>query len=72
MPQAVVEAAVRFVEELQQTSGPAAAKGVEDTALYRYAPLASLNEVGSDPGVDLDDAVERLHESNALRAMKAA
>jgi len=69
MPQAVVEAAVRFVEELQQTSGPAAAKGVEDTALYRYAPLASLNEVGSDPGVDLDDAVERLHASNALRAM---
>ena len=25
------------------------AKGFEDTALYRYCPLASLNEVGGDP-----------------------
>ena len=29
-------------------SGPVAAKGVEDTAFYRYYPLASLNEVGGD------------------------
>ena len=26
------------------------AKGVEDTAFYRYLPLVSLNEVGGDPG----------------------
>jgi (1->4)-alpha-D-glucan 1-alpha-D-glucosylmutase len=34
------------------------AKGVEDTAFYRYARLVSLNEVGSDPsrfGVAVDD-----------------
>jgi (1->4)-alpha-D-glucan 1-alpha-D-glucosylmutase len=35
---------------LQQTSGPVMAKGVEDTAFYRYHRLASLNEVGGDPG----------------------
>jgi (1->4)-alpha-D-glucan 1-alpha-D-glucosylmutase len=50
-----------FVLRLQQLTGPAAAKGVEDTALYVYAPLASRNEVGGDPGVPVDGAVERLH-----------
>ena len=40
------ELTVRF----QQTSGPAQAKGVEDTAFYRWFRLISLNEVGGDPG----------------------
>ncbi|QCR20184.1 malto-oligosyltrehalose synthase [Agrococcus sp. SGAir0287] len=35
----------------QQTSGMVMAKGVEDTAFYRYARLTSLNEVGGDPSV---------------------
>ncbi|WP_146361147.1 malto-oligosyltrehalose synthase [Arthrobacter yangruifuii] len=39
------ELAVRF----QQTSGMVMAKGVEDTAFYRYSRLTSLNEVGADP-----------------------
>ena len=34
---------------LQQYTGPVAAKGVEDTALYRYVPLTALNEVGGEP-----------------------
>ncbi len=38
--------AIRFA----QVSAPVMAKGVEDTAFYRYFPLASLNEVGGDPG----------------------
>jgi (1->4)-alpha-D-glucan 1-alpha-D-glucosylmutase len=38
--------AVRFA----QVSAPVMAKGVEDTAFYRYQPLACLNEVGGDPG----------------------
>src|SRR5207244_4707247 len=38
-----------FVQRLQQTSGPVMAKGVEDTAFYRYHRLTSLNEVGGDP-----------------------
>ena len=35
---------------LQQLTGPVMAKGVEDTAFYRYYRLISLNEVGDDPG----------------------
>jgi (1->4)-alpha-D-glucan 1-alpha-D-glucosylmutase len=61
------EDARRFVGRLQQTSGPATAKGVEDTALYRYVPLASLNEVGGDPARDLDRAIGELHHANAER-----
>jgi (1->4)-alpha-D-glucan 1-alpha-D-glucosylmutase len=38
----------QFVMSFQQFTGPVMAKGVEDTAFYRYAPLASLNEVGSE------------------------
>lgn len=34
----------------QQTSGMVTAKGVEDTAFYRYHRLVCLNEVGGDPG----------------------
>ncbi|HLK48499.1 MAG TPA: malto-oligosyltrehalose synthase [Bryobacteraceae bacterium] len=37
-----------FVMWFQQFTGPVMAKGVEDTAFYRQAPLASLNEVGSE------------------------
>lgn len=57
-----------FVGRFQQLSGPATAKGVEDTALYRYVPLASLNEVGSAPDRDLTTAVGDLHRANSLRA----
>jgi (1->4)-alpha-D-glucan 1-alpha-D-glucosylmutase len=41
---------------------------VEDTALYVYAPLASRNEVGGDPGVPVEGAVGRLHALLAERA----
>jgi len=36
-------------QRLQQTTGMVMAKGVEDTAFYRYSRLASLTEVGGDP-----------------------
>jgi (1->4)-alpha-D-glucan 1-alpha-D-glucosylmutase len=42
---AEAEFAVRFA----QLSAPVMAKGVEDTAFYRYYPLLSLCEVGGDP-----------------------
>ena len=61
------ESASEFVGRLQQTSGPATAKGVEDTALYRYVPLASLNEVGGDPARDLARAIPDLHRANRQR-----
>ncbi|MGH8892191.1 MAG: malto-oligosyltrehalose synthase [Actinomycetes bacterium] len=38
-----------FVVRFQQTCGPVMAKGVEDTAFYRWLRLTSLNEVGGDP-----------------------
>jgi (1->4)-alpha-D-glucan 1-alpha-D-glucosylmutase len=47
-----------FVVRFQQTCGPVMAKGMEDTAFYRWFPLAALNEVGGDPahfGVSVDD-----------------
>jgi len=43
------EARLAFVIRWQQFTGPIVAKGLEDTALYVYHPLLSLNEVGSDP-----------------------
>lgn len=39
-----------FVMRFQQFTGPAMAKGVEDTVFYNYNRLVSLNEVGGDPG----------------------
>lgn len=55
---------------LQQTSGPATAKGVEDTALYVHVPLASRNEVGGSPDRALDRAAARAHARNAARAAR--
>jgi (1->4)-alpha-D-glucan 1-alpha-D-glucosylmutase len=45
------EEAVEFAPRFQQLSAPVMAKGVEDTAFYRYHRLISLNEVGGDPSV---------------------
>src|SRR5690606_12691677 len=42
-----LEVARRF----QQTSGAVMAKGVEDTAFYRFTRLGTLTEVGGDPSV---------------------
>jgi (1->4)-alpha-D-glucan 1-alpha-D-glucosylmutase len=39
-----------FATRFEQVSGPAMAKGVEDTAFYRYHRLGALNEVGGSPG----------------------
>lgn len=38
-----------FVMRFQQITAPVTAKGFEDTALYRFNRLISLNEVGGDP-----------------------
>jgi (1->4)-alpha-D-glucan 1-alpha-D-glucosylmutase len=54
--------AVRF----QQLSAPVMAKGVEDTALYRWTRLASINDVGADPDVT-GVSVEHFHQANAKR-----
>ncbi len=55
-----------FTMRFQQLTGPVMAKGLEDTAHYRFFPLASLNEVGGEPELRAD-ARERFHSANAER-----
>ncbi len=58
-----------FVTRFQQTSPPVTAKGVEDTAFYRYMPMVALNEVGGDPG-RFGFSVAEFHAANAVRAKR--
>jgi (1->4)-alpha-D-glucan 1-alpha-D-glucosylmutase len=58
-----------FAVRFQQTTGAVMAKGVEDTALYRYSRLAALNEVGSDPG-RWGRSPDEVHAANAERARR--
>ena len=53
-----------FVTRFQQTSPPVMAKGVEDTAFYRYLRLLALNEVGGDPA-RFGLSVDAFHAANA-------
>jgi (1->4)-alpha-D-glucan 1-alpha-D-glucosylmutase len=55
-----------FIMSLQQFTGPVMAKGLEDTAFYRYFPLSSLNEVGSDPR-QFGTSVAAFHAGNLQR-----
>jgi (1->4)-alpha-D-glucan 1-alpha-D-glucosylmutase len=58
-----------FVTRFQQTTPAVMAKGVEDTAFYRYGRLLALNDVGGDPsrfGIE----VERFHAGCAERAQR--
>ena len=57
------ELATRF----EQTSGPVMAKGVEDSAYYRWARFVALNEVGGDPA-RFGTTVEEFHAAQQLRA----
>jgi (1->4)-alpha-D-glucan 1-alpha-D-glucosylmutase len=58
-----------FVVRFQQTTGPITAKGVEDTAFYRYLRLTALNEVGGDPG-RFSLPVTEFHAGNRARARR--
>jgi (1->4)-alpha-D-glucan 1-alpha-D-glucosylmutase len=53
-------------ERFQQVAGAVMAKGVEDTAFYRYVRLVALNEVGSDP-----EATSTLDEFHAMCVFNA-
>ena len=52
---------LRYVMRWQQLTGAATAKGVEDTALYLYNRLLSLNEVGVDPNAPGPLALDAFH-----------
>ncbi|CAN5793838.1 malto-oligosyltrehalose synthase [soil metagenome] len=56
-PLAARDLAMRF----QQTTGPVMAKGIEDTAFYRWHRLVALNEVGADPAHGAHPEVGPLH-----------
>ena len=63
------QAQLAFVQKFQQLTSPVTAKGVEDTAFYRYHRLVSLNEVGGEPdrfGV----SVEEFHQQCLARREK--
>ena len=55
-----------FTLRFQQLTSPVMAKGFEDTALYRFYPLASLNEVGGAP-TSLGVSVDAFHARNERR-----
>ncbi len=56
-----------FVLRFQQTTPPVHAKGLEDTAFYRWNRLVALNEVGGDPA-RFSLPVEDFHRINRERA----
>lgn len=57
----------QFAARFQQFAASVFAKGVEDTAFYRYQPLLALNEVGGDPSATGRSAGE-FHRVNGERA----
>jgi len=63
LPSERKEAWLNFVLRWQQLTGAIMAKGFEDTALYCYNRLVSLNEVGGDPaslGLSVGDFHHRI------------
>jgi (1->4)-alpha-D-glucan 1-alpha-D-glucosylmutase len=59
----------QFVGKFQQLTSPVMAKGVEDTALYNFNRLVSLNEVGGDPS-KFGRRPQQLHDFFKNRATK--
>jgi len=59
--------ALEFAQRLQQYTGPVMAKGMEDTAFYRYNRLLALNEVGSHPST-FGISAASFHQDMARRA----
>jgi (1->4)-alpha-D-glucan 1-alpha-D-glucosylmutase len=61
----VIRAAMRF----QQYTAPVMAKGLEDTAFYRFYRLISCNEVGGDPR-QMSLSIAAFHARNRERAKR--
>ena len=60
-------AMLEFAMKFQQVTAPVTAKGVEDTAFYRFNRLICLNEVGGDPN-RFGVSSTALHQANLERA----
>jgi (1->4)-alpha-D-glucan 1-alpha-D-glucosylmutase len=63
---AAAESLAELVVRFQQTCGPVMAKGIEDTAFYRWWRLAGANEVGGHPE-ELSMSVDAFHVDAAHR-----
>ncbi len=68
-PDEYQEMVLAFVMKFQQYTGPVMAKGMEDTALYIYNRLVSLNEVGGEPD-HFGVSVSAFHHLTAERAKR--
>ena len=60
-------AAMRLAMQFQQFSGPVMAKGIEDTAFYRFNRFIALNEVGGAPET-FGITPAAFHKANQARA----
>ncbi len=58
-----------FARRLQQYTAPVAAKGIEDTALYRHHRLVSVNDVGGEPDA-FGMSVAAFHAASRDRALR--
>lgn len=56
----------RVLGKFQQYSGPVMAKGLEDTALYRFNRMVALNEVGAHPD-RFSIGIAAFHDANRRR-----
>ena len=65
-PREQLDQRCHFAMKLQQLTGPVMAKGLEDTAFYRFNRLVSLNEVGGDPS-RFGTSVDEFHRQNRAR-----
>ncbi len=63
------QAVLRCAMKLQQYSGPVMAKGLEDTAFYRYNRFVALNEVGGHPD-EFGVSLVAFHKANRQRAQR--
>ena len=63
--QSVLRCAMKF----QQYSAPVLAKGLEDTAFYRYNRFVALNDVGGDPE-QFGVSIANFHKANIERAKR--
>ncbi len=59
----------QWTGRFQQYTAPVAAKGVEDTAFYRYLKLVALNEVGGEPG-RFCQSLQAFHSHARYRALR--
>ena len=66
LPEEQYPRGVQFAMKFQQYTGPVQAKGIEDTAFYRYGVLLCLNEVGGDPS-RFGRSADEFHRSNTER-----